>query len=294
MNNHIKQFSMFFLALAASLFLLEAYAAKPVKLTVTGADPNTAQQGAPPLDVEISGSGFGPGSTVRFLVADTRDDTQIVVNGVTFDAATGKLKANIKVKDAALPVEYDIEVRTSSGRRGKGTTLFTVRTRDGGGNIDAECIVFTGDLETVPGSEVVEGCCPNAGPWPAYSMILDLLLDEDGTTTAFTDQYYGQLFMNGIGKGRRAPDAQYKVQFWSWDSDNEIPGVGDIFFQIYGGTVVEDKKNKILTVSFTDEQPTFWLYDDWVAEDVCCATVAPVLPVSFELLRTSDLSYCEE
>ncbi len=31
----------------------------------------------------------------------------------------------------------------------------------------AECIVFTGDLASVPGGTVVEGCCPNAGPNPA-------------------------------------------------------------------------------------------------------------------------------
>jgi hypothetical protein len=117
------------------------------------------------------------------------------------------------------------------------------------------------------------------------------LLDKDDT--AYGGQYDGQLFMNGgIAHGRRAPDDQYKVQFWSWDSDNEIPGFGDVFFEINGGEVVEDKKNKTLTVTFTEEQPTLWLYDHWV-DDVCCAIEAPVLPVSFELLRTSDLTYCE-
>ena len=39
------------------------------------------------------------------------------------------------------------------------------------GNIAEECIVFTGDLE---GGQVVVGCCPNAGPAPAYTMTVDL------------------------------------------------------------------------------------------------------------------------
>ena len=34
------------------------------------------------------------------------------------------------------------------------------------GDTAKECFVFTGDLE---GSQVVEDCCPNAGPFPAYA-----------------------------------------------------------------------------------------------------------------------------
>lgn len=130
MNVHFKQISIFLLMLATSLFLLEAHAGKPVKVEVTSAYPGSAIQGDT-TDVEIDGTGFDAGSTARFIVTDTRDDTQIDVNEVVFDAGTGKLKAKIKVKDAALPVEYDIEVMTSSGRRGKGTTLFRVRERTG-------------------------------------------------------------------------------------------------------------------------------------------------------------------
>lgn len=286
MNIHIKQISIFFLALVASLFLIEANAAKPVKVTVTAALPDSAVQGDT-TEVDIDGTGFDAGSTARFIVTGTRDDTQIDVNEVTFDAVTGKLKARIKVKDAALPVEYDIEVSTSSGRRGKGTTLFRVRTRDGGGHTNAECIVFAGDLETVPGSEVVEDCCPNAGPFPAYTMSLNLL-DEDGIT--YQGQYDGQLFTKFSSNG---PHKHSRVQFWSWDSDLDTPGVGDIFFEIDGGDVVFDRKNDFLTVSFTEEQPTLWLYDHWEADGRCCAIEVPVLPVSFELVRTSDLTYCE-
>jgi hypothetical protein len=129
---NVKTFRYFvvFLTLVTSLFLLEAQAGKPDKVTVTSAFPDSAIQGDM-TEVEIDGTGFDAGSTARFIVTDTRDDTQIDVNEVTFDVVTKKLKAKIKVKDAALPVEYDIEVTTSSGRRGKGTTLFRVREKAG-------------------------------------------------------------------------------------------------------------------------------------------------------------------
>ena len=131
MKTYIKQMSVLFLAALASLFLLDAYAGKPVKVTVTAADPPSAVQGDI-TDVYIDGTGFDTGSTARFIVTGTRDDTQItVLEPPVFDHATGKLKAKIKVKDAALPVEYDIEVKTSSGRRGKGTTLFRVEHKEG-------------------------------------------------------------------------------------------------------------------------------------------------------------------
>ena len=149
----------------------------------------------------------------------------------------------------------------------------------------AECIVFIGALETAPGSEVVKGCCPNAGPFPAYTMTLDL---HDANGNDYVGDYDGQLFMNFASEG-------YKVQFWNWDSDTETPGVGNIFFEINGGDIIYDRKNKYLHVAFSNAQPTLWLYDDdWDAEDRCCATEAPVDKVTFELVRTSDLSDCDE
>ena len=287
MNRHY-QISYFITLMTISLLSINiAVAGPPTKVSVTNAYPGSALQGDA-VDVVISGSGFDVGSKVKFLVTGTKDDSQISVNPTVDLNPDGTLTARIHVLGNAQVIDYDIEVRTSSGRRGKGVTLFRVRTRDGGGNTNAECIVFTGDLETVPGSEVVEDCCPNAGPFPAYMMSLNLL-DEDGIT--YQGQYEGQLFTKFSSNG---PHKDSKVQFWSWDSDFDTPGVGDIFFEIDGGDVVFDRKNDFLTVSFTDEQPTLWLYDHWEDDGRCCAIEVPVLPVSFELLRTSDLSYCEE
>ena len=149
-------------------------------------------------------------------------------------------------------------------------------------NTKAECIVFTGDLQSVEGGTVIEGCCPNAGPNPAYTMTLNVF----GIPL---DTYDGQLFINQFGTG---PSAQYKVQFWTWDNDNETPGDGDYFFQIYGGVLDRDRKAKTLTVTFDGSEPaTGWIYYDGYPENP--AFEFPILGVSFVLFRTSDLTYCE-
>ena len=158
----------------------------------------------------------------------------------------------------------------------------------------AECIGFTGAF--LVGMAKVEGCCPNAGPYPAYTMTLSLP-DSGDPNNKYQYSGPGQLFMNGSGSG---PNPGYKVQFWSWNGDTETPDDGDIFFEIDGGDIFfYDRKNKYLNVTFTDAQPTLWLYDDNWDPDAnegsgCCAIAAPVGPVSFDLIRTSDLSFCDE
>ena len=131
----------------------------------------------------------------------------------------------------------------------------------------AECIVFTGDLE---GMAEVEGCCPNAGPFPAYTMTLDLY-DEDGAAAYSGGPYDGKLFINNYGAGR---SHGYIVQFWN----------DDICFEAIGGLIDNDKKSKVLTVSFNGEEAYF-----------CETDGVPIYPsVSFMLQRTSDLTYCDE
>ena len=154
----------------------------------------------------------------------------------------------------------------------------------------AECIIFTGDLM---GMAKVEGCCPNAGPYPEYTMTLNLP-DKDGTD--LNDVYgipYGQTEFDGQLFMNFAADEGYKVQFWNWDSDNEIPGAGNIFFEIYGGDIFYDRKDKLLEVIFTNEEATLWLYDAWNPLTETGATEAPVGLVNFELVKTSDLDLCE-
>ena len=95
-----------------------------------------------------------------------------------------------------------------------------------------ELIAFTGDLV---GAQEVEGCCPNAGPFPPYTIAVpnSVGLLSQGT-------YEGQLFINRYGVGR---DQKYIVQFW-----NE-----EIAIEIIGGVITQDKKSKVLTVTFENE-----------------------------------------
>ena len=148
--------------------------------------------------------------------------------------------------------------------------------------LTTECIIFTGDLQSVDGGTKIVGCCPNAGPWPAYTMTLNVL-------GIYPESYDGYLFINVFGTG---PNAEYKVQFWTWDYDNnEIPGTGDYFFEIYGGVLDRDKKTKVLTVTVDNEPATVWVYYDGYPENP--AVEISVQSVSFVLVRTGDLSYCE-
>jgi hypothetical protein len=91
------------------------------------------------------------------------------------------------------------------------------------------------------GSQTVEGCCPNAGPFPAYNE-----LTLSGSLPGGT--YDGNIFMNGFG--RRA-EWDYKFQFW-WGEEPD----NCYFIEIRGGESNYDKRTKILTVTFADEAMT--------------------------------------
>ena len=101
-------------------------------------------------------------------------------------------------------------------------------------------IVFEGDLE---GSDVVEGCCPNAGPFPAYELTVIRDLGENQEVGQGT--YSGYLFLSFYGNGR---NREYVVRFWGSNSSG-----GTIDIEIIGGLIDDDKKNKILTVNFVAE-----------------------------------------
>lgn len=123
------------------------------------------------------------------------------------------------------------------------------------GKTKTEWIAFEGDLV---GGQAVDGCCPNAGPWPAYTMMLKFKVPD-----FLPDIFYdGQLFINYYGAGR---NQKYKVQFWN----NET----GLFIEIIGGVIERDRKNKVLTVTFTDEE----CVDGW--------TGARIAYVTFTLVR---------
>jgi hypothetical protein len=120
------------LAVFAALVIALPLAAAPPsggggKVSVTAAYPSEAFQGEE-LIVSVSGSGFDGGSRVGYFVTGTTDASQVEVLMVEF-ISSSELKTFIRPKDNALVSEYDIEVRTMSGRRGKGTTLFRVKQK---------------------------------------------------------------------------------------------------------------------------------------------------------------------
>jgi len=154
-----------------------------------------------------------------------------------------------------------------------------------------ELIVFTGDLQ---GWAHVEGCCPNAGPSPRYTMYLenDLVTDSDPPIVYPAGDYDGELFMNGYGAGQ---DREYIVQFHACcTAEDSVDKCRDLYpelkFQIIGGTPVHDKKNKVLTVTFVDAP--YWADTwDWDRDEYAGT-------VSFEITRaksscTDDICTCE-
>ena len=120
-----------------------------------------------------------------------------------------------------------------------------------------EWIEFTGDLA---GGEVVEGCCPNAGPNPQYEMTL-----SEEAFGGLAGTYLGYLFINAYGTGQ---DAEYVVQFWH---------SSDFSFEIIGGVTEKDRKNNVTTVTFTGE--------DCTTQD----RTEVIATVSFVLVRTPNL-----
>ena len=119
-----------------------------------------------------------------------------------------------------------------------------------------EEIEFTGDLA---GWQLVEDCCPNAGPMPEYMMTLGGDLCDSSVSDC---TYNGRLFINYYGAGQ---DRRYVVQFWS-------ESLGTI--EIIGGVIYEDRRNKSTRVVFTHEVCYYRDSGDFIAF------------VNFELTRT--------
>jgi len=115
--------------------------------------------------------------------------------------------------------------------------------------VDGEVITFTGDLI---GGEVVEGCCPNAGPFPTYTMTLLGPEPEGPFPVGIAGTHNGNIFMNSWAPApNRKDEGGYIVQFWWGDEPDN-----DYFIEIRGGEPQSDKRTKILTVTFSEEKMT--------------------------------------
>lgn len=105
-------------------------------LKVESADPKSGLLGETHI-VTIKGQGFSQAKSVRFLVNKSGNDTgnvQVTLDceptencGVVDDST---IRAKASIGNNATVALYDIEVELYSGRKGKGTTLFSVRSKD--------------------------------------------------------------------------------------------------------------------------------------------------------------------
>jgi len=134
-----------------------------------------------------------------------------------------------------------------------------------------DLIIFTGDLE---GQAIVEGCCPNAGPNPAYTMTVTRDLGFEGGPRVFAGVYEGFIFMNTFGTRK---NRQYYVKFWG--SSPGPPG-RSIAIGIKGGIFIDHgKKSDVLEVFF-DGDLLYTLDDETGVLDEMIG------PVFFTLERT--------
>ena len=112
------------MALFAAVGTLPASA----QIQVDSATPNAAPQGTINLDVTITGNGFKKGAQAQWFVSGTTNPGGVTVNSTTFKGST-QLTANITVAADAVVSGFDIAVKNTDGRSGKGTDKFAVTVK---------------------------------------------------------------------------------------------------------------------------------------------------------------------
>ena len=119
------------IALACASLLSMGLAPTGVALAqvkVTAATPASAYQGTIALDVVVSGAGFNSSAKVQYFVSGTTNPGGIAVRKVTFRSSS-ELVTTLDVAETADLASFDIVVTLDSGRKGKGTTLFSVKSK---------------------------------------------------------------------------------------------------------------------------------------------------------------------
>jgi len=140
------------------------------------------------------------------------------------------------------------------------------KPQDPGATLDL--IIFKGDLE---GQAIVEDCCPNAGPNPAYIMTVTHTLGFEGGPQVPAGIYHGFIFMNVFGTRK---NQQYYVKFWGAQQEDSI----NVAFGIKGGIIDHDKKSRVLFVDFDGD--LLYTLDEYGVLD------EPIGAVYFTLERT--------
>src|SRR5437773_1390349 len=95
------------------------------QIQVSSTNPSAAPQGTTILNVTVSGSGFKKGAKAQWFVTGTTNPGGVTVNSTTFNGST-TLTANITIASDATISGFDIVVKNTDGRTGKGTDRFAV------------------------------------------------------------------------------------------------------------------------------------------------------------------------
>ena len=114
----------------AVLVLIAGVSAFPAtaQIQIDSANPSAAPQGTINLDIAITGKGFQKGAQAQWFVTGTTNPGGVTVNSTTFKGST-QLTANITVAQDAVIGGFDILVKNTNGRTGKGTDKFAVTAK---------------------------------------------------------------------------------------------------------------------------------------------------------------------
>lgn len=102
----------------------------PAQISVTSATPNSATQGTVNLNVTVGGKGFQAGAKAQWFISGTTNPGGVTVNSTAFVNST-TLTANITISSTAYVGNFDIVVKNTTGRTGKGSELFAVKVAPG-------------------------------------------------------------------------------------------------------------------------------------------------------------------
>jgi hypothetical protein len=112
------------------------------QISVSSALPNSATQGTINLDVTLGGKGFKAGANAQWFISGTTNPGGVTVNSTAF-VNSNTLTANITVSSTAYVGGFDIVVKNTDGRTGKGTELFAVQSKGTCSDIPLQLIVTT-------------------------------------------------------------------------------------------------------------------------------------------------------
>src|ERR1700758_3933930 len=138
------------------------------QISVTSALPNSATQGTINLDVTVGGKGFKAGAQAQWFISGTTNPGGVTVNSTAF-VNPNTLTANITVSSTAYVGGFDIVVKNTDGRSGKGTELFAVQ--GGNGSTIAFCsynvtsVFYDIDSSSLPYQYHSDGL----GPYTTYN-----------------------------------------------------------------------------------------------------------------------------